>query len=570
MIDLTNILGKNENHLIEAKSAKGGFPDSFWETYSAFANTDGGTILLGVEETNDHRLYMQDGLKDVEKTKDTFWNLVNNRQKISHNIMTNSMVYPAKLEGKDILVVEVPRAERMIRPVYKGQDPRGGTFQRWGEGDHLCSGEEISAMLRDASSSPLDAQPIKEMDMSVFCEESVDGYRNVFKSTNPHHIWNKLDNEMFLRRIKAVAMADDGCYHPTEAGLLMFGYEYEITSRFPQYFLDYQEDRVMVGVTRWKDRITSTSGDWSGNLFDFTFKVLPKLQSDLKVPFVLKGMQRVDDTPVHKILREAVVNTLTNADYWGRRGVVISKNKDGFTFANPGGMRISKTEAIEGGVSDPRNSTILKFFSLIRFGERAGSGLNGIMQVWKKVYHTEANISETQDEVARTVLTLPFDGHEQDVDAMLELYDDPDELIFGEGDDKTVRNDSMDDKSGDKMAVKKEIIVRLLGQRTDKPSDNADLLGQQSNKLPDNTDLLGQKLDKPLDNIELLGQEDMFDRLSEVVLFLQSNPESSKKAIVEHTGWSESSIKRYLQRLVDIEMVIPHGANKNRTYSIKK
>ena len=50
-----------------------------------------------------------------------------------------------------------------------------------------------------------------------------------------------------------------------EAGLLMFGYEYEITSRFPQYFLDYQEDRVMIGVTRWKDRITSTSGDWSGN-----------------------------------------------------------------------------------------------------------------------------------------------------------------------------------------------------------------------------------------------------------------------------------------------------------------
>ncbi len=432
MIDLTNILGKNEDYLIEAKSAKGGFPDNFWETYSAFANTDGGTILLGVEETHDHVLYMQDGLADARKMKETFWKLVNNRQKISHNIVTNSMVYIDQLEGKDILVVEVPRAERITRPVYKGQDPRLGTYRRWGEGDHLCSMEEVSAMYRDASSSPLDAQPIEEMDLSVFCEESVNGYRNVYRSTNPHHLWNKLDNEMFLRRIKAVAMGKDGCYHPTEAGLLMFGYEYEITSRFPQYFLDYQEDRVMIGVTRWKDRITSTSGDWSGNLFDFTFKVLPKLQSDLKVPFVLKGMQRVDDTPMHKVLREAVVNTLSNADYWGRRGVVIQKDKEGFTFANPGGMRISKREAIEGGVSDPRNSTILKFFSLIRFGERAGSGLNGIMHVWKEVYHTDASICESDGEVERTILSLPFDGHEQDVNAMLQLYDNAEELTFTE------------------------------------------------------------------------------------------------------------------------------------------
>lgn len=539
MIDLTNILGTKEDHLIEAKSAKGGFPDSFWETYSAFANTDGGTILLGVEETSDHRLYMKDGLKDVEKMRETFWKNVNNRQKISHNIVTNSMVYPAKLEGKDVLVVEVPRAERMIRPVYKGQDPRGGTYLRWGEGDHLCSVEEISTMLRDASTSPLDAQPIKEMDMTVFCEESVNGYRNVFKNTNPHHIWNKLDNEMFLRRIKAVAMADDGCYHPTEAGLLMFGYEYEITSRFPQYFLDYQEDRVMVGVTRWKDRITSSSGDWSGNLFDFTFKVLPKLQSDLKVPFVLKGMQRVDDTPMHKLLREAVVNTLTNADYWGRRGVVISKNKEGFTFANPGGMRISKSEAIEGGISDPRNSTILKFFSLIRFGERAGSGLNGIMHVWKKVYHTEANINEQTGEVPRTVLTLPYDGHEQDVDAMLELYDDTEGLISEREMIKKVASDLVD-----KQVFRKKIIENLSGQNT----DNQDLSVEKSDKLPIS--------------------ENVIKVFTDILVFVQNNPHCNSNSIAEAIGKGKEVAKKHLKALVDLKMLIAEGGNKNRTYSI--
>lgn len=201
MIDLTNILDLHEDAHLEAKSAKGGFPDSFWDTYSAFANSDGGVILLGVEERSDHSLYMLDGLADAVKMKDSFWKMVNNRQKISHNIVTDSMVYISQLEGKDILVVEVPRVERTTRPVYKGLDPRLGTYCRWGEGDHLCSLDEVTTMLRDASSAPLDAQPITTMDMSVFCEESVNAYRNVFKSTNPHHLWNQLDNDLFLRRI---------------------------------------------------------------------------------------------------------------------------------------------------------------------------------------------------------------------------------------------------------------------------------------------------------------------------------------------------------------------------------
>ncbi len=50
----------------------------FW----AFANTDGGCILLGVKERDDHSLYVV-GLKDAEKMKKDFWNMVNNRQKIS-------------------------------------------------------------------------------------------------------------------------------------------------------------------------------------------------------------------------------------------------------------------------------------------------------------------------------------------------------------------------------------------------------------------------------------------------------------------------------------------------------
>ena len=255
----------------------------------------------------------------------------------------------------------------------------------------------------------------------------------------------------------------------------MFGYEYEITRRFPMYFLDYQEDREVIGLTRWKDRVVSSSGDWSGNVFDFILKVLTKLQSDLKVPFVVKGVQRIDDTPLHRLLREAATNCLVHADYYGRQGMVIRKSKEGFEFANPGGLRIPKSEAIAGGVSDPRNATLLKMFSLIRFGERAGSGLNGIMQVWSAVYHTSPVIFEKAD-ADRTILLLPTNGKEPDAEALRGFYDDVEVEENG--------NDPMIKQEGEKPLPKKTVektVEKIIALIKENPkitqAELADLTG---------------------------------------------------------------------------------------------
>ncbi len=237
MIDLNHLEQYRENNRIEAKKALGGLPHSIWETYSAFANTLGGIILLGVEEHADKSLHAVD-LTDPEKLVKEFWDAVNNPNKASVNILTSRHVRIEEADGKRIVVIEVPRAQRYYKPVYVDGNPISGTYRRNGEGDYHCTDEELHAMYRDASIKTQDMLVLDSMDASVFCADSVNAYRQRMILSRPNHVWENLDNQEFLMKLGAIGIGEDGKPHPTAAGLLMFGYEYEIVREYPQYFLD--------------------------------------------------------------------------------------------------------------------------------------------------------------------------------------------------------------------------------------------------------------------------------------------------------------------------------------------
>ena len=379
-----NIDSFKEGNRYEAKLAAGGLPDSLWDSYSAFANTDGGIILLGVKENKDHTFAVE-GIEQPEKLVKAFWDNVNNKKLVSLNILGNGNVEIKEIDGKHIIAITVPRAERIYRPIFRGADMFTGTYRRNGEGDYLCSHDEVAAIFRDAGQVTQDNKLVTEVSLDSLCRETVAHYRQRFVLIHDGHVWNSLPDVEFLKKLGAAKInAEDGKVYPTAAGLLMFGYEPEIMYEYPLYFLDYQEH--FDESTRWSDRFVSSSGEWSGNVFDFFFKALNKLTEDIKRPFALDGITRIDDTPVHKAIREVLVNTLVNADYYGRCGVVIKKYKEYFSFENPGMFRMSLKEAIDGGISDPRNATILKMFSMIDIGERAGSGIPGVFSAWNKAF----------------------------------------------------------------------------------------------------------------------------------------------------------------------------------------
>ncbi|WP_368241675.1 helix-turn-helix domain-containing protein [Intestinimonas butyriciproducens] len=146
MLDLNHIEQYRENNRLEAKLATGGLPHSIWETHSAFANSYGGLILLGVEERPDHSLRVQGLLEPHEMAKE-FWRMVSDPQVVSVNILRPEDVWVAGTDDGAVLVIQVPPGERDQLPVYLGQDPFHGSYRRSGDGDYHCTRAEVQAML---------------------------------------------------------------------------------------------------------------------------------------------------------------------------------------------------------------------------------------------------------------------------------------------------------------------------------------------------------------------------------------------------------------------------------------
>lgn len=154
-----------------------------------------------------------------------------------------------EVDGAHIVVIRVPRAERSYKPVYVDGNPLC-TYRRNGEGDYRCTREEYQAMVRDASVRTQDMLVLNEMDLGVFHPESVRSYRQRMRLSRPGHVWESLENEEFFLKLGAVGIGSDGKKHPTSAGLLMFGNEYDIVREFNAYFSIIRSSMMPISAGR--------------------------------------------------------------------------------------------------------------------------------------------------------------------------------------------------------------------------------------------------------------------------------------------------------------------------------
>lgn len=399
-LELFDALSYYEGADVEYKSAAGGLPRSVWETYSAFANTGGGTIWLGVAQKGG-RLEVQ-GIEQPEKLVSDLWNLLNNREKVSRNLLSDDdiQIVPTPVSNRFLIAINVPRANRRERPVHTGLDPFRGTYRRNNEGDYLCRDDEVRRMFADQADESADSRVLEGFTWEDLHQESLRQFRNRFASARPGHPWLAEDDVGLLTRLggwrRDRQRPQEGL---TVAGLLMFGREQPIRdpAAVPGFHLDYRERFSEDPAVRWTDRLT-LDGTWEGNLFQFYQQALVKLSTGpgIKQPFQIdaEGYRRAA-TPVHEALQEALVNAIIHADYAGQGGIVIDRYIDRLEFSNPGTLLLSREQLLEGGVSECRNRSLQQMFQMLGAGDKAGSGIDKIRTSWAAQHWQSPRLVET-------------------------------------------------------------------------------------------------------------------------------------------------------------------------------
>ena len=382
---------KIEGNDLEYKKAKNALPDSFWETYSAFANTNGGKIILGIDEKNEDPYQ---GVNDPQKIRDNLFALVANKQKVSCNLLTDNDIEYVSIPDKErqLMVITIREASSDQKPVHLKNDFRE-SYKRLGEGDVKLDKEELKYLMA-SSHDDIDSELLTNYDENDLNIETIKEYKNLLVELSGNTKYINMPLRAFLTEI-GVFKKDrtDGIYKLTAGGLLFFGKYNSIISRYPKFQLDYFEKDNSLS-TRWNDRVSTGDMMYPDlNMYDFFNLAYKKLTATTNDRFEL------NDESAHRLpfkkdlsesIREALVNCLMHAYYDFDSPIVITAYNDFYEF-------------IHGGTSKTRNSTISSLFRRIGMSEKAGSGGPKIFDVSEKYKLKIPEVTTTFDSTIVTI-----------------------------------------------------------------------------------------------------------------------------------------------------------------------
>jgi len=218
-----------------------------------------------------------------------------------------------------------------------------------------------------------------------------------------------------------------------------------------------------------------------------------------------------------------LLNALAHADHYGRQGIVIIKSDNQLTLSNPGDIRIGLRLALQGGVSDPRNETIMKMFSLVDIGERAGSGIPEAINVWERYIKLHPEYKVT-DNPSRTSILLPY---------TIKALQEAGKRIVEEMNAATTQNIDNTTQNADNTTQKPEGTTQITTQNTDKTTQNLSAVQQKIlGLLRENPKISRNEITAKIDSISEDGVKYHLGRLQKMGVIRREGPDHGGKWVV--------------------------------------
>ena len=352
-MDLVELLRRPEGKTLEFKSDLSS-PDGALKTIVAFANTAGGTLLVGVEDRTRHVR----GVPEALDLEERIANLVSDS--IAPRLLPDIEILPWR--RTQIIAVQVhPSATRPHYPKREGIET--GTYLRVGSTNRRSDAEMLLDLRRAARGESFDEQPMPDLD-----SEALD-FRAASESFTPIRPLRKRDLDT-LRLLTDY----QGRKVPTVGGVLLFGLERQ--RHFPDAW-------IQVGRFAGRDK--------SRILDRAEFRGLPVGAIEAAIAFVEKHslhgaeigkVRRKDRWTLPPVaVREAMINAVAHADYAQRGAPIrVSIFDDRLEIENPGLLPFGLTvEDLERGISKLRNRVIGRVFHALGLIEQWGSGIQRMM-----------------------------------------------------------------------------------------------------------------------------------------------------------------------------------------------
>lgn len=367
----------------ECKKARSEIPKDAYSTVSAFANTEGGWLLLGVSEQDGELKVTGVDPKAFDRMQDAFLTTLRGGQKLNQIIYAEPHVY--ELDGKRILAFFIPESGRYQKPVYLNGNPRESYIRRAAR-DERMTDNELQRFLRDGAEQSWDSVSLQDFTV----ESSIDGetlkwYQDQFYRRNQEQrqisdpVEFLLEWNFIVHRLGKPVL--------TRAAILLFGSDRCVRALLPRPILDYQRIDTHFenwsADERWHDRLV-----FEENLLKTWRGLVARYSRLAEHPFKLDPatLRRNDDPPDYIAFREAAINLLIHQDYGDQnRKASLKWFTDRIIFWNPGDAYATTAQLLESNEKEIRNPLIVNAFRRIGLSDQAGTGIRAILRNWNEL-----------------------------------------------------------------------------------------------------------------------------------------------------------------------------------------